>query len=52
MGLFIVTKTVQYTEKVQVEAASVEEAKARAQYMDGDRETDDIVVDITAIEIK
>jgi hypothetical protein len=52
MAWFMVTKTVQYTEKVQVEAVSAEEAKARAEHMDGDRETDDVVIDTTAVEIK
>lgn len=52
MPWFMVTKTVQYTEKVQVEAADAKEAGALAEHLDGDRETDDTVVDTNVVEMQ
>lgn len=51
MPKFLVTKTFQYTEEVEVDAATAEAAKAAAMEVDGERIHDDTLMDSVARRI-
>ena len=51
MPKFLVTKTFQYTEEVEVEASTAEAAKAVAMEVDGERIHDDTLMDSVARRI-